>query len=300
MESNEGNKKARKRPGRHLKQKRRVEQREKMMEERDQERQEREEHECEEFAGSELKIFDKDSPFYSAFTFLEENFPCKIVLRDASAPACVSDHNIQKLSRDVVRLLRWDLPKTGISFSCLDGSAIIGDVANHLRVPVETLMYSTSALVGGKGKMRVLIYERWSSGAKEVRISALGGHGFPVFAPPGHCLIPKPSESCPSAVTPLNHETDKIGPIKKANFLSSMDRAGGINFHPRVSGGYRPRANFDITIDQMQLTRALDDGLDFFENHFSGLVYGMGRWDWQTHWWNGKIPLHYTCINART
>ena len=82
-----------------------------------------------------------------------------------------------------VRLLRWDLPKTGISFSCLDGSAIIGEVANHLKVLVEILMYSTSALIGGRDKMRVLIYEHWSSGVKEVRIFALGGHGFPVFSP---------------------------------------------------------------------------------------------------------------------
>ena len=118
------------------------------------------------------------------------------------------------------------------------------------------------------------------------------------FFPPGHCLIPKPGKSGPSDFTPLYHETDKIGPIKMANFLSSMDRPGGINFHPQVSGGYRPRANFDVTIDEVQLTRALNDGLAFFENRFSGLVYGMGKWDFQTHWWNGKIPLDYTCINA--
>ena len=211
MESNEGKKKARKRPGRHQKQKRRVEQREKMMDEQ-------EKHECEESNIFKIKSFDKNSPFYFAFTFLEENFPCKIVLRDVNAPAGVCDYNIQKLSRDLVRLLRWDLPKTGITFSSRDGSAIIGDIANHLRVPVEILMYSTSALARGKDKMRVLIYEHWSSGEREVRISALGGHGFWVFAPPGHCLIPKPSENCPSALTPLYHETDKIRHIKKANF----------------------------------------------------------------------------------
>ena len=133
-----------------------------------------------------------------------------------------------------------------------------------------------------------------------MRIGALGGHGFQVFAPPGHCLIPKPNAnaSCPSYVTPLIHETDKIGPIKKANFLSSMDRAGGINFNPRVSGGYRPKANFEVSIDQMQLTRAIEDGLEFFQNHFSSLCYGVGSWDWQKNWWDGKIPLHYTCINA--
>ena len=77
-----------------------------------------------------------------------------------------------------------------------------------------------------------------------------------------------------------------------------MDRPGGINFHPQVSGGYRSRATCDITIDEMQLTQALNGRLDFFENRFSGLVYGIGVWDYEADWWNGKIPMHYMSINA--
>ena len=43
-----------------------------------------------------------------------------------------------------------------------------------------------------------------------------------------------------------------------------MDRPGGVNFSPQVSGGYRPNANSEIRIDEMQLYNAIRDGLQFF------------------------------------
>ena len=58
-----------------------------------------------------------------------------------------------------------------------------------------------------------------------------------------------------------------------------MDRVGGINFHPRKAGGYQPNAGF--------------------ENHFSGLIFGMGKWKEADSWWDGVIPLRYLEIRPR-
>ena len=288
-------------------QNRRVEQRERMMAEREQERREQEleeqEQEPEEQEGEEEpsrvgKVNDDDNPFFGAFSFLLRNFPCKMVIPDVTVPKHV-EHEVQGLSRDLVRLLRWDLPRSQISFSHHDGSALIGDVSDFFCVSVDAVKYSAPAAVGGK--KRIIIYERVFSGMKEVRIAALGGHGFPVFAPPGHYLIPVEIEKGTEKgkrITPLVHETAKIGPIQRSNILSAMERNGGVNFNPQISGGYRPNANFEITIDETQLDNAIKDGLDFFQNRFSCLVYGVGRWDQQKMCWDGKIPLCYTDIRA--
>ena len=75
-----------------------------------------------------------------------------------------------------------------------------------------------------------------------------------------------------------------------------MDRAGGINFHPKVAGGYRPNADHDMVIGEFQLNQALVDGFVFFENHFSGLVFGLGKWKQDKGWWDGVIPLRYVEI----
>ena len=144
-------------------------------------------------------------------------------------------------------------------------------------------------------KIRTVVFEHLFRENKEQRVAAVGGHGFAVFAPPGHSLIPRPCVCCPkdqdNLITPLVHETNKIGQIQKANFLSSMDRPGGVNFSPQVSGGYRPNANSEVKIDEMQLFNAINDGLQFFQNRFSCIVYGVGCWDQQKNWWDGKIPL---------
>ena len=83
----------------------------------------------------------------------------------------------------------------------------------------------------GRIKERVIMYELISYGNIEIRISALGGHGFSIYSSPGHRLVPILS-SGRHQITPLYHETAAVKAIKTANQLSSMDRAGGINFHP--------------------------------------------------------------------
>ena len=212
-----------------------------------------------------LKIYDEDSPFYPAFRFLSQNFHGKLVLPTNSK---AQDRHQEQLSWNFVRLLRWDLPRSGIPFSQNDGSAQISDVARYLRVSTDEVKSVGGGFIGAK--IRTVVFEHFFRGSKEERVAAVGDHGFAVFAPPGHYLIPRPCACCPkdqdNLITPLVHKTDKIGQIQKANFLSSMDRPGGVNFSPRVSGGYRQNANSEVRIDEMQLFNAIRDGLQFFQN----------------------------------
>ena len=54
--------------------------------------------------------------------------------------------------------------------------------------------------------------------------------------------------------------------IQKNNFLSCMQRPGGINFNPRVIDGYRPKASCETLIDEIQLGQAISKGRQFFQN----------------------------------
>ena len=106
------------------------------------------------------------------------------------------------------------------------------------------------------------MYELISYGNTGIRISTIGGHGFPVFTPPGHCLVSILS-SGRHQITPLYHKTEAVKAIKTANQLSSMDRASGINFHPKKSGGYHTNADLYMNIRESQLNKAVVDGLVF-------------------------------------
>ena len=90
------------------------------------------------------------------------------------------------LSRKLVQLLRWDLPKSKIPFLTQDGSAEIQEVAKYLGISVDDVK-DAAFPVGKNGegriKEKVIMYELISYGNTEIQISALGGHGFPVFTP---------------------------------------------------------------------------------------------------------------------
>ena len=64
-----------------------------------------------------------------------------------------------------------------------------------------------------------------------------------------------------------------------------MSCEGGINFASKKPGGYRPKADAMVTIDARQLLSAIENGLNFFNNEYSGLLFGVGkrkedgRWD---------------------
>ena len=80
------------------------------------------------------------------------------------------------------RLLRWDLSLSGIHFSSLDRSARLVDVARHLLSSAEVIITAASS----DGIVRVVTFQLIPQEGSEVKISACGGHGFPVFSPPGH------------------------------------------------------------------------------------------------------------------
>ena len=61
------------------------------------------------------------------------------------------------------------------------------DVARHLRSSEEAIVTAASS----DEKVRVLIFQLIFQEGSEVRISACGGHGFQVFSPPGHTLLPE-------------------------------------------------------------------------------------------------------------
>ena len=75
-----------------------------------------------------------------------------------------------------------------------------------------------------------------------------------------------------------------------------MRRPGGINFCSKKSGGYKPRATHEVGVN---LPFAVADGYTFFENRFSGLIFGVGKWNQGRNWWNGNIPWQYLAIKRR-
>ena len=85
-------------------------------------------------------------------------------------------------------------------------------------------------------------------------MSACGGHGFPVFSPPGHTLLPE--FAGPGLVAPLFHENA----LKRSGGLLAMERIGGINFNSKICGGYCPRADSIIKIKEEELILAIKEG----------------------------------------
>ena len=110
---------------------------------------------------------------------------------------------------------------------------------------------------------------------REAKICALGGHGFPVLSPTGNWPISKVSVA---SYPILVHETALGEKIKQSGFISSMDRFGGVNYTMRSLGGYRNQANCLVKIQAKNLVLAISLSWEFFENRFTGLVFGAERW----------------------
>ena len=128
----------------------------------------------------------------------------------------------------------------------------------------------------------------------ERRVAALGGHGFHVPHPQGHRLIDKEDIEI---FAPLIHETDARENIEESGFLSAMRREGGINFTSKRPGGYRPKAKTLVTLDAQQMKRAIESGLTFFHNEFSGLVFGVGKKK-ENGTWDLEIPTKFLTISS--
>ena len=193
-----------------------------------------------------------------------------------------------------MRLLRWTLPNSGVAYSKQDGTVNARDLSFYLKVPLEEIMEAIAPT--GDDKIRLIAIQMLSF-STEVRIGCLGGHGFQVYAPPGHCLIP--FSKYPISITPLVHETDAADSILASECLSAMEQIGGINFCPRKAGGYRSRAHFVVQLNHQQLNQVLGHNIVFFENRFTGLVFGMGAWSQAFSYWDGKIPLKFATIKKK-
>ena len=287
-------KKCRVRAGRHKKEKRRVETRERMIQEKEANR----EAEREEMAKVEKdrkkgigSIKDKKCKSYAAYQRLEvsQTFLPNLRLKKEEVK------NLEWLSRKMVKLLRWDLPTSDITYRKTDGSVSVAHLAHHFGVPEDILEKASSSDVG-KGKQRMIVFEERVIGTQETerRIAALGGHSFGVKFPPGHKMIEKEDVE---KFSPLVHETDAREKIEASMFLSAMHRAGGINFSVKKPGGYRRNANTIITINAEQLASAIASGFTFFHNEFSGLVFGLGRKN-EDGSWDGKIPIEFLTFST--
>ena len=76
--------------------------------------------------------------------------------------------------------------------------------------------------------------------------------------------------------------------IKESGLISSMDHFGGVNFTVGSRGGYRNQPDCLVKIEAKNLVLAISRGWEFFENRFTGLVFGAGRWIKDS--WDGIIP----------
>ena len=271
-----GKKKTQSRAGRHQKQKKRVEKREIWLKE------------------SEIrqrKVYESESAFFDAFIFLEKNLSFKCILDDERNALSRMDQK----HGETVQFLRWGLKDSKIPFSNQDGSVSLADLEKHFQEDAENMILATSPVYSMRdGKRRMIVYEVKSLAHRELRISALGGHGFPIYAPPGHSLITWGEGA--KSLTPLIHDTSATADIHRSGGLSAMKRPGGVNFCVKKSGGYRPRATHEVSVD---LPAALAKGLSFFENRLSGLVFGVGKWREELEWWDGQIPLEFLSIKTR-
>ena len=117
---------------------------------------------------------------------LEKSLVFKVALKENEVSRDDISPTIQKLSHEVVKLLCWDLPNSGIQFSQLDGSAKLTDVAKHLQSSEEAIISAAYSHI--KDKVSIVIFQQISLEGSEVRIGAREGHGFPVFSLPGHEL----------------------------------------------------------------------------------------------------------------
>ena len=267
IEDGKKKKKTRSKPGRHRMIKARVEQREKwQLEKSSQERMK--EHDgkgaCVQVEANKQKdnngskVYHPESSFYHAFLHLQSNFPHKVELPDAMAPKQTEIPFFNGLSRKLSFLMRHNLPKVGIPYRSVDGSASLEDVANPFQV--SPIAIATASLPSEDGKRRMLLFETVVKGHQERRISALGGHGFAVFSPPGHWPISKTETSL---FQMLIHETNNASEIQSSGFISGMSRFGGVNFTVSRRGGYRKKADALVTISSQNLAAAIANGFEF-------------------------------------
>ena len=83
-----------------------------------------------------------------------------------------------------MKILQWSLPETGLSYDPKDGSVLVKDLSFFMNLNEDKIMMATDPKYG-KGKKRLVLL----NGPFDMKIASTGGHGFPVFLPPGNELI---------------------------------------------------------------------------------------------------------------
>ena len=117
-----------------------------------------------------------------------------------------------------MKILQWSLPETGLSYDPKDGSVLVKDLSFFMNLNEDKIMMATDPKYG-KGKKRLVLL----NGPFDMKIASTGGHGFPVFLPPGNELI---TLERAKEIDILVHETNSsaIADIKSSGLLSFMSR----------------------------------------------------------------------------
>ena len=113
---------------------------------------------------------------------------------------CAREH----LSRQLITLLRWGLPSSGMTYHANDGSVSVSHLVQHFHVTQSVLIKATSA-DAGRGKRRMIAFEERVVGTNrtEAKLATFGGHDFHVPKLQGHKLIDKDDAEL---FAPLIHE----------------------------------------------------------------------------------------------
>ena len=224
---------------------------------------------------------------YEAKTCLEKNLSFKKILAFGTLKGkeC-HQRTLDKCSKNLVALLREGLPKSGLAWDRNDGSISLDDAASLTNWPVDTILQAVTP--PPKQKIRLVVYEKIGERA-ERRIAALGGHFF-VVRNPISCF-----EVCHERAIQMRelvHETPSAKEISSSGFISAMGRPGGVNFsigsEERVE--WRKMAPYEILVD---VVTAVDQRVIFMENRISGVVFGLGKFDLVSGWYDGKIPYKF-------
>lgn len=223
--------------------------------------------------------------FWTAYKRLDKFLSFKIASPDPMPDFQELSFKVgNQISHDMVSWLRDKVSRSTAHYSNVDGSMELTELASILGVEDHLLYLATSIKFDKNGKRRLLVYKEIQPIRSVYRVSALGGHFFPVFSPPG--LYPICREAA-SLLKRAYHRTNAGKEIQRDRVLDAMKRPGGVNFSTGDAPGYRDRASYLITV---KLEEAIKKA-EYMHNRFSGLIFGMGNWNQENSWWDGKIPV---------
>lgn len=230
------------------------------------------------------QVNHKDNRYFHHLQNLDKILIFKRILADPRPTRSeLSSYEGKKISMRLAKILRDELPSSGLQYSCQDGSVDLSELAWFLDEEEEKIFFATSVNFDKNGKKRFVVYEELNRGYSVFRICALGGHFFRVFSPPGHYPI---GRECAKLLGKVLHRSDAGSAIMQSRVLRAMKRPGGVNFSLGDAPGYRDDASHLITVN---LKDAIEVA-DFMHNRLSGLVFGLGRWKFDKSWWDGIIP----------